>query len=82
VRQLPHYLSLCDCVSDLVVRDHKLFVDRLHRIKLTSGDVFNAVDFAEGSLTELVKNFKAGKFNWGFFLGGGWLAGCQRLVVA
>ncbi len=75
----PHYLRLCDSVSDLVVRDHELFVDRLHRIKLTSGDVFHAVNFAEGSLTKLVKNLKTGKFNWGFYLGGGWLAGRERL---
>lgn len=79
MRQLPHYLSLCDSVSDLVVCDHELFVDRLHRVKLASGDVFHAVDFTEGSLTKLVKNLKTGKFNWGFYMVGGWLAGSERL---
>ena len=82
VRELSHDLSLCYSVSDLVVGDHELLVDRLHRIQFTSGDMFYPVDFAKRSLTELVENFKTGKFCWRFMLGRGWLAGCEGLVVA
>jgi len=82
MRQLPHYLSLCNSVPDLVVCYHELFVDRLHSIKFAWGYVFNAMHFTEGPLAKFVKNFKTRKFNRGFFHGRSWLAGCERFVVA
>lgn len=82
VRQLPHNLSLCDCVPDLVVCDDELFVDRLHSIKFPRKYVFNAMHFAEGPLAKFVENFKTRKFYRGSVCGRSWLAGCERLVVA